>query len=191
MKALSKFLTFSLIILFSSCGKSFLSDLVFETDRKNRVYETSNPIFNSYISEFEKNARSTGLSSQFKVNDIPINLGEIAEGYDGVCYQYSSGKKEVIIKTSFWSKASETQKKILVFHELGHCSLNRDHESLFIVSDNGNKIKNSIMHHIIPDNGSYNEFTDSYLKELYTNNDNYLLTAFIQKTNTQAHLESN
>jgi hypothetical protein len=33
----------------------------------------------------------------------------------------------VVLNDAWWELASETERRVLVFHELGHCALGRDH----------------------------------------------------------------
>ena len=50
-----------------------------------------------------------------------------AESVAGQCNFYSHSPNHVIIDSEFWSRASDNFKEMIVFHELGHCILNRDH----------------------------------------------------------------
>lgn len=46
----------------------------------------------------------------------------------GMCTTYNDYKYKVIqVDYTFWVKASEAQREILMFHELGHCDLRLDH----------------------------------------------------------------
>lgn len=51
----------------------------------------------------------------------------------GLCYiyTYSDGRpyfREIQMLKSFWDAASPQTKRVLVYHELGHCALNQAHE---------------------------------------------------------------
>ena len=45
----------------------------------------------------------------------------------GQCAHDPGTPTTVIIDKSYWDNASDLEKEFLVFHELGHCVLNRDH----------------------------------------------------------------
>lgn len=47
----------------------------------------------------------------------------------GVCEYYSDGSKKVHMNEDWWPTASTLSKKILVYHELGHCAFNRNHNT--------------------------------------------------------------
>ena len=50
----------------------------------------------------------------------------------GVCQRWTGGYSEIIIDKEFWEDENTTvnERIYLIFHELGHCDLNRDHSSL-------------------------------------------------------------
>lgn len=48
----------------------------------------------------------------------------------GVCF-IGSPIPYIEIDPTYWSHASEIQKEILMFHELGHCALKREHRNDF------------------------------------------------------------
>lgn len=45
----------------------------------------------------------------------------------GLCVFSTIGLNRVLILRSFWDSADETSRWALVFHELGHCELDREH----------------------------------------------------------------
>ena len=56
----------------------------------------------------------------------------------GQCAHDPNQPSTVIIDRTYWNIANDLQKEFLVFHELGHCVLNRDH--LDEADDQGNCI---------------------------------------------------
>lgn len=153
-----------LLGLFSSCNfqKNNLSKNNFS---EKRIYSTSNPIFFSIMEDFEEDA-SIHISPSFSIGDISINFGDVPNDAAGVCYIYKNGQKEIFISQKFWSKGSPMQKKILIYHELGHCRLNRSHDDSFRAIDDMT-IKNSIMHSTIPSTQEFMNYKSYYLEELY------------------------
>ena len=86
----------------SSC--SAITDFV-ENKKGGRKFNTSNPVFDKYIARFEELGREYTGDKFFQVGDIPINFGDTENPlYDGVCFSYSNGEKEIIIKKSWWDK---------------------------------------------------------------------------------------
>jgi hypothetical protein len=61
---------------------------------------------------------------------VSIVLADFEPGYFGHCANYgtNSSLNVVSLNKDFWATATDIQKEILVFHELGHCVLNRRHD---------------------------------------------------------------
>ena len=49
------------------------------------------------------------------------------DGVLGRCNQLTTGEKHLMIDRLFWETANMTEKEYVIFHELGHCALNRRH----------------------------------------------------------------
>lgn len=52
----------------------------------------------------------------------------------GVCRVFSNGVREVLVNKTFWDNTgsgalAEAKKTVLIFHELGHCHFDREHDS--------------------------------------------------------------
>ena len=189
------------VLTASSC--SDISDFV-ENKKGGRKFSTSNPIFDEYIARFEELGRFYTKDPYFKVGDIPINFGDTENDlYDGVCFTYTNGTKEIIIKKSWWDnyekdadpegdkkKVENVKKELeknysliqesLIFHELGHCRLNRKHEETTLVSSE-NTVKKSMMSHNIITANDYLKYKDGYWEELFTNSTDTLENLLKQK----------
>lgn len=61
-----------------------------------------------------------------KVN-FPVSQAVIDPQFGGVCYNMNSPSRHVVINATYWSSLSESAKEQLIFHELGHCALGRQH----------------------------------------------------------------
>lgn len=170
----------SILIILSSCGVPFGKDLKRGNRGETRQFSTTNPQFSELIKEFEKDGKEYKSDSSFVKGDVPVNFGDTEdEQFDGVCIIYSNGEREVLIKESWWKHASDTQKKLLVYHELGHCSLDRDHDES-TVDINGHHYKLSIMNPIIP--STYSFIDDArktgYLDELFNETKTQISAAY-------------
>lgn len=60
-----------------------------------------------------------------------MNGGNSSVTVIGVCEIYSNGYQRVLINQDWWATSSATAdaKKVLVFHELGHCQFRRAHDT--------------------------------------------------------------
>ena len=113
-----------------SCAESKLGALVID------------PEFEPYVTRF--------ISLSQKTNR-PMNSANVGIQFDdnmdsqtlGIC---SYGSMEIRINSKLWKKLSPSSKEMLIFHELGHCILKRDHiEKSVRSSDAGDTIQISIM----------------------------------------------
>lgn len=86
--------------------------------------EPTDSTFYSYIDSFEDLAKVEASSS-------PISFGLKDKTKAGVCYKYITNgevvSKYVKINETEWKRLNENQKYNLIYHELGHCILNREH----------------------------------------------------------------
>ncbi len=126
--------------------------IIFSTPTSHRE-----PVFDPYIERFESYYNSPVKST--------INFGTKFEGkVIGVCY-YPFRKIE--INKLYWDKASDTEKEMLIFHELGHCELHRDHNKSFILDNNNNEIPESLMYPKMFNPNIYLNYRDYYIMELF------------------------
>lgn len=47
----------------------------------------------------------------------------------GVCRVWSDGYREVLINKTWWDQQADVSRKVLIFHELGHCTFDRPHNN--------------------------------------------------------------
>lgn len=96
-------------------------------------------------------------------NNIIVEYGDAAGtcggGDDsGCCLKQDNQTPRVVIAT-YVKNLSEDEKEMILFHELGHCLLNRDHEST----------QDSLMYPYVAEISprSYESNHDAYMKELF------------------------
>jgi hypothetical protein len=89
----------------------------------NYTYSSNQaPILKDYIDRFEKECNC-------KV-DVQIKMGymEYFPGYViGECRMYPMVPRQIVINETTWPHMTDMEKEMLVFHELGHCYLGREH----------------------------------------------------------------
>lgn len=109
------------LLFLSACGKGI-------TSKDPRTISGINPAIIPYV---EKYISQKGSSLYY---DIPIQFTKLSEEIVGTCTVWSNGYRQIVISEEFWFDKATTEKEriALLFHELGHCDLNRDHvESRF------------------------------------------------------------
>jgi hypothetical protein len=97
---------------------------------------------------------------------LPDNLRVIFSDLDnedrgGLCYNH---RRLVILNTQNWDENTEITKEMIVFHELGHCVLDRNH----ILYDKRQKCSPSIMGNSGVSDDCYVDRYEYYIKELFS-----------------------
>lgn len=86
----------------------------------------------------------------------------------GICYSYTNGDRRIEIDPTYWANSSDNGKEQLIFHELGHCVFNLDHnDNRLDIKDYGT-IPASIMNsYAFGEQWYYETFKEYYRKELH------------------------
>ncbi len=137
---------FIIIIMLSACGLP-------------RQYE-SHPDFDDLKHKFEQ---ETGVQVT-----VPIIYDGLGPETVALCEEFHDGYKVIRVNTLYWESMGYGGKEETVYHELGHCQLNRDHSELLTQpSSYVYAIPNSIMYpYIFGDASFYWIFREHYVEEL-------------------------
>lgn len=112
--------------------------------------------FDNYVSKFEQ---------QIEVDvELDIGFNKLEYPIVGSCYVYTTGYKEIIIDPDFWFNTIQSEKEELLFHELGHCVLNKEHDETILKAAYF-YIPKSIMYPYVF-GSQYTKFEQYYLDEL-------------------------
>lgn len=77
---------------------------------------------------FEEEGRLRGLEIDLRAEGITAEISEIASsGVAGLCQFVPELPNAITIDATFWANSSAEFKEFVVFHELGHCFLDRGH----------------------------------------------------------------
>src|SRR5690606_11448086 len=68
--------------------------------------------------------------------DIPMQFTDkLKNNVIGTCYRWwGPDFREIKIDQAYWVSASKNERISLVFHELAHCDINRDHDEAFLTN---------------------------------------------------------
>jgi len=111
----------SFLIAFLGCQKADISLPV-------KQYPGVEAELLKYFERFEKEGKARGVDVDLTAAGITSRIGQTTvTDWVGQCNLHSDSPNEVIISDNFWHIASDLQKEKIVFHELGHCFLNRGH----------------------------------------------------------------
>lgn len=136
----------------------------------------------SSVSGLRPEADLKSLQEQFyaaarRFTSVPINRIDVRFGHpkeksedplaEGACFSGGSAMPHVEIDRNSWGLYDHWMREQLVFHELGHCVLNRGHDSREITVA-GKKMVRSIMHPRMLQENLFLMHRDYYLRELFS-----------------------
>ncbi|MEM9671740.1 MAG: hypothetical protein ACFB15_16240 [Cyclobacteriaceae bacterium] len=121
-----------------------------------------------YFERFEEEAFNRGLNINLRTANITAQVQEIDENRVlGRCNFafHRFGANRVTIDEAFWNRSSDRGREFVVFHELGHCYLNRGHRE---ASDNRGTCLSIMRSGTEFCRDNYSQFTRTrYLDELF------------------------
>jgi len=101
--------------------------------------------FVPYVKRFAKEAELRKVKFDTdRVRNVSISFGFNLNDYNALAY-CDVGNHEIKVSESYWLTASDSAREELLFHELGHCLLNRAHDDGTMSLGNGRNIYKSIM----------------------------------------------
>ncbi len=115
---------------------------------------------NNFLKEAKQEQRTIVIDSLI-VQFVPY-LGDTAMGQ---CYRTGidwSGIPTVLIRRPSWDGSSDSLKEVMLFHELGHCILLREHLNTWT-----NDIVTSIMYYSLQREPMYSDNWRYYMHELF------------------------
>lgn len=143
-----------LLLIFSACT---------EEDQAVGIDEGIMP----YVARFEAEAASRSIIVDIEASGIGAELASIDGDAVGQCVSSQSRGDFLRLDEAYWNRASDLQKEFLIFHELGHCYLAREH----LDEDDGRGDCISIMMSGVGNcRSNYNHNTrQAYIDELFSN----------------------
>lgn len=106
-----------LYLLSTSCNKD-----------DNQVIESE---LQMHFINFEAEANAHGLDIDISALDINGYIQNIeTRGILGQCKSYSDGSQQVVVDEQYWNRITDNEREYIVFHELGHCLLEREHNDV-------------------------------------------------------------
>ena len=120
---MSKLLYILMLAMLVNCGPF---------NRASNIYTPDNflEVINNYLDDREYYTGSREVNYP-----IDIYFSDLEEPKIGLCitkkYVYLDGKvvykKEIAIDMKYWLKTTNCKRKLIMYHELGHCDLGLDH----------------------------------------------------------------
>ena len=114
-------LSFSISLLIMGCAKENSENLVVE---ELMIDEKLAPYFERFVAEGATRGHEIDLVAK-RIEGFLIDIEE--EHVVGQCSYSASTTRKVNIDRTYWNTATDLEKEFVVFHELGHCYLERAH----------------------------------------------------------------
>ncbi len=103
-------------MVWSSCAKD--DDLEYYVDAP----------LQEYFDRFEAEAALRGVTIDYDVLQISGDIRIIATpNVIGQCIRTEEEANTVVVEKFYWDSADDLEREVLIFHELGHCALDRGH----------------------------------------------------------------
>lgn len=90
------------------------------------------PTFQPYVDEFIQSAAERGFDIDFSDTGLSMQFSEQPLGTAARCLEFGDdrrGSHMIEFDENLWAIAAPERRAFLVFHELGHCELNRAHDN--------------------------------------------------------------
>jgi hypothetical protein len=120
-----------------------------------------------HLRSFERAASEAGYP--MRVGSIKIKFIPLPANEEGRCWyrkdKYGERRAlEIELNADNWSSYSNSQQELIMFHELGHCVLHREHNPYLRRED---ERPESIMYPTLMSQSDYEEHRATYLSELF------------------------
>ncbi|MEM9921916.1 MAG: hypothetical protein AAF990_27675 [Bacteroidota bacterium] len=124
----SSFTLLSAILLLSACQKDSSTAPAEPETPQQKVYTNVDTRLWSYFDRFEEEARSRGVAVDLASRGITGGISDLeGEHVAGQCNYNFRTPNHITVDQEFWDRSSDRFKEFIIFHELGHCYLFRDH----------------------------------------------------------------
>ena len=114
-------LCFSINVLITGCTKESSENLIAET---LFIDEALAPYFERFVAEGALRGINIDLAEK-RIEGFLIDIE--ATDVAGQCSYSATSTRTVNIDIAYWNNATDLEKEFVVFHELGHCYLERSH----------------------------------------------------------------
>lgn len=121
---------FLLLLIFTSCRQdASFNELQEEIEVQQAIsYPNVDARLWPFFESFEAEAKARGLNVNLKLAAITGDIAPIdGEHVAGQCTYSSQAPNHISVDDEFWTKTGESFREFIIFHELGHCYLNRGH----------------------------------------------------------------
>ena len=128
------FLLLLTLTIFSSCRRDTdvlldeENDITTPTTNSTKSYANVDQSLWPYFQRFEEQAAARGYVINLNELELTGELEDLpGENVGGQCTWHSNNPNHITIDEPLFNDLSDLYREFIIFHELGHCVLNRDH----------------------------------------------------------------
>ncbi len=103
------------LLLADSCSKEELQEIRID----DKLAE--------YFEAFAAEGALRGIQIDFREAQVEGLIDQLDNKVSGQCQHDADAPDRVVIDPDYWERATHMQREFIVFHELGHCVLDRTH----------------------------------------------------------------
>ena len=129
MKTVQHLFLFIYLVYFGACVEEALEPISTSPEPTVSAFPNVDRALWPYFESFEAAAEARGIYVDLRSTNIEGSIEDIDENnVAGSCsYGGRANLRSVVLDRSFWVQAPSLLREYIVFHELGHCYLFRDH----------------------------------------------------------------
>jgi hypothetical protein len=159
IKAMAKKIPLISLVIYGA----FLTAVLMGCGKGVGNYQVSSD-FEDYVTSFTADAQTHGRAVE--IHDLDIGFGDTG-GVAGKCVQDFLQTPQIVVNQALWENLSDTSRTILIYHELGHCILERVHNPAMLNDPQLGSYPASIMNPVMIDDHFYQDKKQQYLDELF------------------------
>lgn len=161
---MKKFLTLLAASLIVGCSTT--------QTREQMVYSpVESEDFGVYVRLFQKEAETRNLDLHIATLDRSLRIYKVDKfeqdfedaGVIGLCVK-TAGQLSIYVSRRHWNSYDSQQREMLIFHELGHCALNLEHDQ----SLDSEGVPNDLMYPVNFDSLYYYKYRKFYLDHMFS-----------------------
>lgn len=124
------YVLFFLLCLLASCGEdeevTSSGPMGFQSNEE--LFPTVTPELRPFYIAFEEEAIKRGFEINLTQEEVTGNIVQLGNmGVLGICVRSDEAPNRVAVDQEAWRSGTQAFRELIVFHELGHCILNREH----------------------------------------------------------------
>lgn len=148
------------LLMMSACGQ-----------KKAEVVERYDVLseFQEYIDEYERVASEEGRPTT--ITNLVATYGATPSlNHTAICEVTEGQPPKIIVNQTVWNTLSVHGRKVVLFHELGHCNLRRVHKNSLI---SGTSVPESLMYMYRVGDNTYLSNQEHYHQELFSTSNEF------------------